>query len=188
MKKLHQNGFSVTHVLLALVIIGLIGFVGWKVWDQSKQDDPTPTPSASTPAPTPEPAPPAAAPDPAQEYTRIKQALTQQSTVCTNTTASFSGSPAGLKVVSPNSTFNPSDNATITTDHDFSYVAFGCEGGSQAVVAVLGKQANDWKILAEGSSYIMPCNKVDNKSIPKAIIHQECYANAAGAVPRPIQN
>jgi hypothetical protein len=37
MKRLSQKGYSAAHLLLGLVIVGIIGFAGWKVYDASKE-------------------------------------------------------------------------------------------------------------------------------------------------------
>ena len=39
MKK-NESGFSVVHVLLLLVVVGIIGFAGWKVWDTNRSEEP----------------------------------------------------------------------------------------------------------------------------------------------------
>lgn len=39
MKK-NQGGFSALHIVLVLVVVGIIGFAGWKVWDSSKKEEP----------------------------------------------------------------------------------------------------------------------------------------------------
>jgi hypothetical protein len=61
MKRLNQKGFSPLHIVLLVVVIAIIGFAGWYVWDANQKTSdteevtPTPTPTLSvsiTPTPT----------------------------------------------------------------------------------------------------------------------------------------
>lgn len=45
MKKINTKGFSPVYVLLAILVVGFVGFAGWRVYDSSK----TKTQNATTP-------------------------------------------------------------------------------------------------------------------------------------------
>jgi len=48
MKKLHQKGFGIVELLLVFVLVGLVGGIGFYVFNQSKKNDETAQPSSST--------------------------------------------------------------------------------------------------------------------------------------------
>lgn len=53
MKKLNQKGFSVVEILIVIVVVGLLGAVGWLVYDrQSKNNDSSNKSQTSSTAPT----------------------------------------------------------------------------------------------------------------------------------------
>jgi hypothetical protein len=49
-KIIKQAGFSVVEAVLILAVVGLLGFIGWRVYDQNKSSDSSPqTETSDTP-------------------------------------------------------------------------------------------------------------------------------------------
>ncbi len=189
--KLNQKGFGLIEGLLILIVVLLVGFIGYYVWNSQKEADDTANQAASSVQTEKQ----QTAPKPVYknadvtlynlsdlatngDQTQIVAAIKKKCVTDLQSTDKTIAAEDVL-VVGIETTF--SDSASYAKSGEFARLATTCltkpiEPDSSGSVYILQKKSGNWTVILSGQ--MGPnCSEVDGKNIPSTIV-DECYDEA----------
>ncbi len=181
----NEKGFSLVAILIAVVLVGLLGTVGWLVYDRQNDNNkvsPATTNTTSKKEQQTEPVVP--------ETTKISQSIDDAVVGINAVLAKEACSGKGLAGKITKDEFKQVSNSDqvdyqggksrINNDLSYAFVQYGC--GSSGSVALLKKAGDSWKLVSEDARIYPMCAKIRNQEFPSSII-DKCYVDDNAADP-----
>lgn len=183
--KANQKGFSIVEILIAVVVIGLLGTIGWLVYNKNYDKPAKSNTTATTPT----------------ESTEKNTAITTKPTVAAPVKTTYSKVPADLQVAivaqlnkdvpacvknnQPVDHQGKADDPLVDYDvSGFAGAEIGCDGGSWGIFA---KIEGSWMFLAK-TQMAFNCNLLNQYHYPKQLLalntpNPECFDNSNSLQP-----